>query len=263
MSETRCESCGTKSGEESLAAALWCCPACGFHLPMPSLPRLRLIADDGSLGGPIDEVTGGDPLSFRDARPYPERLAEARAETGEGESFVARTCTIGGIPSLVGALDFAFMGGTMSAAVGERVARAFERAGDERRTLVLCTASGGARMQEGTLSLFQMTKTSAARARFRATGLPYLSVLCHPTLGGVAASWGTLADVLLVEPQARVGFAGPRVIEQLMGHPLPPGFQRAEYLVDHGFGDAIVPRPELRATLVRLVRLLSRPAQTT
>lgn len=253
----RCESCRTEIDGDTLARSHWVCPRCESLLGMPSRARHELVADPGSLEPFQDEVKGGDPLNFVDSRPYPERLALAREQSGEGESFAAATCTIGDVATVVGAFDFAFMGGTMSASVGERVSRAFERACDERRAVVLFTASGGARMQEGTLSLFQMAKTSAARARLRAAGLPYVSVLCHPTLGGVAASFGTQADVCLAEPQARIGFAGPRVIEQLVGHALPPGFQRAEFLLERGFLDRIVPREHLRRELVALVRLLS------
>jgi acetyl-CoA carboxylase carboxyl transferase beta subunit len=252
-----CEGCAAVTPPDELARALWVCPACGFHRAMPAGARLRLLADDGSPGPLVTTVVGGDPLQFKDSRPYPERLAEARRETGESESFIAATATVGGVPSLVGALDFAFMGGTMSAAVGERVSRVFEQAADERRAVVLCTASGGARMQEGTLSLFQMTKTAAALSRFRRARRPYVAVLCHPTLGGVAASWGSLADVTLAEPKARIGFAGPRVIEQLLGRPLPPDFQRAEFVAQHGFVDRIVPRDRLREELGRLLPLLA------
>lgn len=254
---TRCEDCGVVTPEQVLETTDWCCPGCGLHLPMPARARLRSLADPGSLQSLVSDTTGGDPLTFVDSRPYGKRLQEARARTGEGESFIAAACTVGGVDSVVGAFDFAFMGGTMSAAVGERVAEAFERGRTQRRAVVLCTASGGARMQEGTLSLFQMAKCSAARSRLRDAGVPYVSVLGHPTLGGVAASFATQADVCLAEPRARIGFAGPRVIEQLVGSALPEGFQRAEFVQQHGFVDRIVPRSQLRAEVVRLVRLLS------
>jgi acetyl-CoA carboxylase carboxyl transferase subunit beta len=224
---------------------------------MPARARLHLIADPESLGALIETPVGGDPLRFVDTKAYPVRLAEARAASGEDEAFIAAPCTIGGVPSMLGAFDFAFMGGSMSPAVGERITRVFEQAAAEGRAVVLCTASGGARMQEGTLSLFQMTKTVMALEQFRRAKKPYVAVLCHPTMGGVAASFGTLADVLIAEPQARIGFAGPRVIEQLLGRPLPDGFQRAEFLFQRGFIDRIVPRPQLRAELVRLVPLLA------
>jgi acetyl-CoA carboxylase carboxyl transferase subunit beta len=224
---------------------------------MPLRARLALVADDASLGADLTPVTGGDPLSFVDARPYAARLDEARRQLGETESFVAARATVGGVPAVVGAMEFAFLGGTMSAAVGERVARAFEAAADERRAVVLCTTSGGARMQEGTLALFQMAKTAAAVARFREARRPYVVVWGHPTMGGVAASFGSLADVRLAEPGARIGFAGPRVIEQLLGQPLPEGFQRAEFVLEHGQLDRVVPRERLKAELARLLPLLS------
>lgn len=256
MAPARCEACQAPIDPVELATRLWCCPACGFALPMPARARLRLVADAGSLGDDIATAAGGDPLGFVDSRPYPERLAEARAQTGETEAFVAARATVGRVPCVVGALDFGFLGGSMSSAVGERVATAFELAAAERRAVVLCTSSGGARMQEGTLSLFQMARTAAAVARFREARRPYVSVLCHPTLGGVAASFGSLADVRVAEPGARIGFAGPRVVEQLLGTPLPPGFQRAEFALEHGQVDRVVPRPMLAAELAAIVRLL-------
>lgn len=254
---TRCEACDAALDPATLAARLWRCAACGFHLPMPARARLLLVADSGSLGPDVAGVRGGDPLSFTDRRPYAWRLSEARARTGEDEAFVAARCTIGGVAAFAGALDFGFLGGTMSVAVGEHVARLFEAAAVEGLAVVLCTASGGARLQEGTLALFQMTKTAAAIARFGAARRPYVSVLCHPTLGGVAASWGALADVRLAEPGARIGFAGPRVVERLLGAAPPPGFQRAEAVLQHGHVDRIVPRDRLHAELAVLLRLLS------
>lgn len=256
MAAARCEACNAPIEPAALAACLWCCPSCGFALPMPARARLRLIADPDSLGADVAAIVGGDPLAFVDSRPYPERLAEARAQTGESEAFVAARANLGGVAAIVGALDFGFLGGSMSAAVGERVATVFELAAAEARAVVLCTSSGGARMQEGTLSLFQMAKTAAAVARFRLARRPYVSVLAHPTLGGVAASFGSLADVRLAEPGARIGFAGPRVVEQLLGKPLPPGFQRAEFALEHGQVDRVVSRDRLAAELATLLGLL-------
>lgn len=255
--ERRCDECQAVAPSSDWARRLWQCPACGFAGPMPARERLRQIADPDTPGEELDPVVGGDPLSFRDSLPYPERLARARAATGLSEAFVSARAQVGGVDAIVGALDFRFLGGSMSPAVGERVARVFDRAADEKRAVVLCTASGGARMQEGTLSLFQMTKTVAALSRFRRVRRPYVSVLGHPTLGGVAASFAALADVILAEPGARIGFAGPRVIEQLLGHPLPEGFQRAEFVLEHGFVDRIVPRDRLREELARLLALLA------
>jgi acetyl-CoA carboxylase carboxyl transferase subunit beta len=254
---TACEACQSKLAPAEWRRLLWVCPSCDFPNPMPARARLSLVTDPGSLGDIVVRVTGGDPLGFSDQRPYPARLDQARTQSGEDESFIAAPATIGGVPAVVGAFDFAFMGGTMSVAAGERVAEVFDRAGNERRAVVLCTSSGGARMQEGTLALFQMTKTVAALARFRAARRPYVTVLCHPTLGGVGASFATRADVLIAEPRARIGFAGPRVIEQLLGHALPAVFQRAEFLREHGFVDRVVPRQRLHDELARLLPMLS------
>lgn len=255
--QVRCDGCNAAHLRETLREALYLCPSCGFPLPMPSRARLEQLADSDTLGPSLFEMTGSDPLAFVDSRPYPERLDAARQEVGVSEAFLAARCEIGGVPAMVGALDFAFLGGTMSVAVGERVALTFERAADEGRAVVLCTASGGARMQEGTLALFQMAKTAAARARFRRTGRPYVAIFGHPTLGGVAASFGTLADLILAEPGARIGFAGPRVIQQILGHELPPGFQRAEFMQSRGRIDRVVPRERLKPELDRLLALLA------
>lgn len=252
-----CHNCRAELSKEDLKTQLWLCPSCGAHLPMPARARLELLADPGSMGERISEAVGGDPLHFVDTRPYPERLAEARQLTGEGEAFISLRCTVGGIPTVLGAMDFAFMGGSMSSAVGERVVRSFECAADEGRAVVICTASGGARMQEGTLSLFQMTRTAVAVSHFKKAQKPYISLLTDPTMGGVAASFGTLADVLLAEPGARIGFAGPRVVKELLGESLPEGYQTAEFQLAHGMLDRIVPRKELRKELVSLLRLLS------
>lgn len=255
---TGCDECGVARSADAWRAALWICPACHFPNSMPVLARLELLADPGSLGSLIIEVAGSDPLRFVDQRSYPERLAQARSQTGMSESFVAAPATVGNVRAIVGAFEFSFMGGTMSLAAGERVARVFEQAADEGRAVVLAIATGGARMQEGTLALFQMTKTVAALSRFRRCRLPYIAVFCHPTLGGVSASFASLADVILAEPRARVGFAGPRVIEQLLGHKLPADFQRAEFVLEHGFIDRVVPREQLSGELAVLLPLLSR-----
>jgi len=252
-----CEDCGAPCPPELWRTHLWICPTCAFPNPMPARARLELLADPSSLGPIITHVIGTDPLAFVDQRPYPERLEAARRRTREDEAFIAAPATLGGCPAIVGAFEFGFMGGTLSTAVGERIAEVFERAAAERRAVVLCTASGGARMQEGTLSLFQMMKTVGALVRFRAHGLPYVAVLCHPTMGGVAASFATRADVLLAEPRARIGFAGPRVIEAMVGHELPAGFQRAEFVLEHGFIDRIVPRERLHQELARLMPMLA------
>ncbi len=256
MAQT-CEACGARLDDGCMGAALHCCDACGFHLPMPPADRFQLLADEGSLGEPLSTAVGTDPLGFVDTRPYPDRLAEARAQTGGTEAFIAVRATIGGVPTVLGSFDFRFLGGSLSVAVGERICNAFDVALAEHRALVVATHSGGARMQEGTLALFQMTRTAAACARFRTGTTPFIVILGHPTMGGVAASFSSLADVRLAEPRARIGFAGPRVVEELLGKTLPADVQRAEHQFAHGQLDRIVARSEQRALLTRLLPLLS------
>src|SRR6185295_10968619 len=197
-----------------------------------------------------------DPLGFRDSKRYPDRLRAARRSAGGSDALVAVQGKLEEMPVEAGFFAFEFMGGSMGSVVGEKVTRVFERALERRAPALIFSASGGARMQEGVLSLMQMAKTSAALGRLREAGLPYFSVLLHPTTGGVAASFAMLGDVILAEPKALIGFAGARVIQNSIRQRLPPGFQRAEFLLEHGFLDRIVPRPELKSTLARLVRLI-------
>ena len=197
-----------------------------------------------------------DPLGFRDSKRYSERLRGARRTAGPSDAVRAGAGAVEGYPVQLGVFVFEFMGGSMGSVVGEKVTRLFERALERRTPAIVFSASGGARMQEGVLSLMQMAKTSAALGRLREAGLPYFSVLLHPTTGGVAASFAMLGDVILAEPKALIGFAGARVIQNTIRQRLPPGFQRAEFLLEHGFLDSIVPRRELRPTLARLCRLL-------
>ncbi|MCA9569335.1 MAG: hypothetical protein KC656_15920, partial [Myxococcales bacterium] len=202
-----------------------------------------------------DEGLGSiDMLGFVDSQPYPRRLAAARKKTGRMDAFISCTADVGGVTCEVGCFDFRFMGGSMGAVVGEHVTRVFERALKHGRPAIVVSASGGARMQEGVISLMQMAKTCAALARLQDAGLPYISVLTHPTTGGVAASFSMLGDLIIAEPEALIGFAGARVIEQTIGESLPEGFQTSEYLLDHGMVDAIVSRGQLRGTLIRLLR---------
>ncbi len=255
---TRCPSCNEAIFKDQLAENLQVCPACGHHFRMGADERLALICDPGSLVFHDEGLRAVDHLQFVDSKPYPERLAISRQKTGRMDAFVACSATIGGVPCEVGCFDFRFMGGSMGAVVGEHVTRLFERALQEKRPALVISASGGARMQEGVISLMQMAKTCAALARLQDAGLPYISLLTHPTTGGVAASFSMLGDLILAEPEALIGFAGKRVIEQTIGEKLPEGFQTAEYLLEHGMVDAIVPRHELRATLIRLLRQLLR-----
>ena len=255
-----CPGCGQASDRKQLARRLFVCPRCGHHYRLGVARRLRLLVDPGTFRERDARVAAADPLAFRDRLPYRERLAAARAATGHREAIVTGTARIGGRGAAVGVFNFAFLGGSMGTAVGERLARLIELAARRRLPLVVCSASGGARLQEGIFSLLQMAKVTAALARLRARRVPFVSVLTDPTTGGVAASLALLGDVNLAEPGALIGFAGPRVIEQTIHQKLPPGFQRAEALLEHGMVDRIVPRAELRTTLARLLDLLAGPA---
>ena len=247
-----CPKCGQESERRLVAQGLSVCPKCGYHWPIGAYYRLSTILDPGSFRELHPRLSAGDPLHFPG---YQEKLDAAQHKTGLTEAVVTATGTIGGSHCVVGVLDSRFLMGSMSTAVGEKVTRAIEFAGKNRLPLILFSASGGARMQEGILSLMQMAKTSAALARFSDKGLLYISVLTDPTTGGVTASFASLGDIILAEPGALIGFAGPRVIQQTIGETLPEGFQRAEYQESHGFVDAVVPREKMRDTLSQLLRL--------
>jgi acetyl-CoA carboxylase carboxyl transferase subunit beta len=233
------------------------CPKCGFHFRLSVDERLKLLFDDGSFQPLFEGVRPTDPLRFRDTKRYRDRLREYEARTGRLDAIAAGEGTVEGLRTLVAALDYAFMGGSMGSVVGEVLTRAAEKACAERIPLVVVTASGGARMQEGLLSLMQMAKVSAALGRLGAARVPYVTILTDPTTGGVTASFAMLGDVTLAEPKALIGFAGPRVIEQTIRQTLPEGFQRSEFLLDHGFVDVVVPRTELKAALANVLRLLA------
>jgi acetyl-CoA carboxylase carboxyl transferase subunit beta len=236
------------------------CPRCGFHHRLSAADRLALVLDRGSFEETDAGLVPEDPLGFVDEKPYPERVEEYRRKTGQPEAIMTGTGTVEGARTVVGAMEFGFMGGSLGSVVGEKIARAAERARDRRWPFTLFVASGGARMQEGTLSLLQMAKTSVALARLADAGVAFITVLCDPTTGGVAASFAFQGDVIVAEPGALIGFAGPRVIEQTIRQKLPQGFQTSEFLLEHGFLDAIVPRGELRPTLARLLRLSNAPS---
>lgn len=248
----QCPKCGQESERRLVAQGLSVCPKCGYHFPMGAYYRLSSVLDPGSFRELFTKITAADPLSFPG---YREKLSAAQRKTGLSEAVVTALGTIDGRKCVVGVLDSRFLMGSMSAAVGEKLTLAIEYAGKNRLPLILFAASGGARMQEGILSLMQMAKTSAALARYAQKGLLYISVLTDPTTGGVTASFASLGDIILAEPGALIGFAGPRVIQQTIGQTLPEGFQRAEYLEEHGFVDAVVPRGKMRETLSRLLRL--------
>jgi acetyl-CoA carboxylase carboxyl transferase subunit beta len=212
-----------------------------------------MLFDDGKYSELDSEVTSGDPLEFVDTKPYKERIEQAKAASGLPEAIISGEGKVTGYLVYAGAMDMSFIGGSMGSAVGEKITRVIERALENKGAVVIFSASGGARMQEGTLSLMQMAKISAALARLHEAGLPFISVLTDPTTGGVTASFAMLGDVILAEPKALIGFAGPRVIEQTIRQKLPKGFQRSEFLLEHGMVDMVVDRRKLRETIVRML----------
>ena len=233
------------------------CPKCGFHFRLLVGERLRLLFDGGSYQPLFGDVRPTDPLRFRDTKRYRDRLRSYEASAGRPDAIAAGEGKVEGLRTLVAALDYAFMGGSMGSAVGEVLTRMAERAREEKTPLVIVTASGGARMQEGILSLMQMAKVSAALGRLAEARVPCVTILTDPTTGGVTASFAMLGDVIFAEPKALIGFAGPRVIEQTIRQTLPEGFQRSEFLLDHGFIDVVVPRKELKGALANVLRLLA------
>ena len=247
-----CPKCQQASGRKDVAAQLSVCPHCGYHWPVGGYYRLSLILDSGSFKELNAKLLAGDPLRFPG---YKAKLQQASNRTGLNEAVVTAVGTIHGRKCVVGVLDSRFFMGSMSAAVGEKITLAIEYAEKYKLPFIMFSASGGARMQEGILSLMQMAKTSAALAKFAEKGLLYISVLTDPTTGGVTASFASLGDVILAEPGALIGFAGPRVIEQTIGEKLPEGFQRAEFMMEHGFVDAVVPRDQMREALGDLLLL--------
>jgi acetyl-CoA carboxylase carboxyl transferase subunit beta len=253
----KCSGCGAVSTVEELVSRWHICASCGHHHPMSAGEWRRLLLDEGALELWDDHIQPADPLGFEDGKPYPERVLRAQKTTGASEAVEIGRASLETLPIAYGCFVFGFMGGSMGSVVGERITRLFERATLELLPVVLLHASGGARMQEGILSLMQMAKTVAALSRFRAVRKPYISLLLHPTTGGVAASTALLGDVNIAEPNALIGFAGPRVIESTLRTTLPEGFQRSDFLLGHGMVDTIVPRTELRATLGVLLRHLS------
>jgi acetyl-CoA carboxylase carboxyl transferase subunit beta len=252
----KCPKCGHITSQREFEENLRVCPKCAHHYPFPGLDYFGLLFDDGRFERHDAGLHSADPLEFVDRKPYPGRIADAERASGLNDAAVSATGTVGGHPLSAAAMDFQFIGGSMGSVVGEIITRAVRRAVDEERALLVVSQSGGARMMEGALSLMQMAKTSANLAVLAEKRLPFFSLMTHPTTGGVTASFAMLGDVHLAEPDALIGFAGPRVIRETIGRELPAGFQRAEFLVEKGFVDLIVPRPELRPTLVRLLDLL-------
>jgi len=253
----QCKKCrqGLKDGE--LEQNAYICPHCGYHYPMPAYARVALLADPDTVSYLGDELRPADPLEFFDLRPYPERYEEAQRETGLSESMVAALCAVAGHPTALGVMDFKFMGGSMGSVLGERFARLAEAALTDRRALVVVASSGGARMQEGLFSLMQMAKTVTAARLVGEAGLPYVTILTHPTTGGVFASFSTTADIILAEPGAIMQFAGTRIIEQTTREKLPPDFGTSEKQLAQGQVDMVVHRLELRDRLARCLDFLA------
>ncbi len=260
---TKCPSCRDPLLTAELHKNQYVCPACSYHFAMPTRARVALIMDKNGLVEHDTGIESIDPLGFKDSKRYADRLKATRKSSGEVEALISVGGCIDGIEVEAGFFVFEFMGGSMGSVVGEKITRVFERALERRVPALIFSASGGARMQEGILSLMQMAKTSAAVSRLREAGVPLVSVLLHPTTGGVAASFAMLGDLHIAEPKALVGFAGPRVIQNTIRQSLPPGFQRSEFLLNHGFVDVITPRKELKATIatsLRWLRTSTRPA---
>ena len=251
----KCKKCEeiiyTKTREENLNL----CPRCSYHYPMTAQQRIALLTDEGSFREIDADIESVDTLRFEGVASYTDKLAASKKKTGLTDAVVCGHAKLNGIHYALGVMDFRFLGASMGAVVGEKITRIIEFATAKKLPLIIVTASGGARMYEGMISLMQMAKTSTALARFAEKGLLYISVLTDPTTGGVTASFASLGDIMLAEPGALIGFAGPRVIEQTIGERLPEGFQRSEFQLEHGFVDKVVPRSELRATLIQLLQL--------
>ncbi|MGH9441045.1 MAG: acetyl-CoA carboxylase, carboxyltransferase subunit beta [Thermoanaerobaculia bacterium] len=251
----KCTSCREIIFGKELQRLFKICPRCGYNFPLSASERLRSLFDGEDFAVVEGELRSGDPLHFKDTKRYRDRLKHYEESAGTSDAAIVGTGKIAGYPAVVVAMEYAFMGGSMGSVVGEKIARAAERCLQERAALVIVSASGGARMQEGVLSLMQMAKTSAALARLAAERLPYLSILTDPTTGGVTASYAMLGDLNIAEPRALIGFAGPRVIEQTIRQTLPAGFQRSEFLLEHGMLDMVVERKDLKETVGRCLNL--------
>ena len=252
----KCDGCKQILWRKDLECNLQCCPKCNHHFKMSARARLEMLFDDGRYTERDVSLASNDPLEFKDTKSYRQRLKQAEGATGMKDALLTGEGSLEGKPIIISAMEFQFIGGSMGAVVGEKVTRAIDRCIAQKWPLVIVSCSGGARMMEGAISLMQMTKISAALARLDETRKPYISILTHPTTGGVTASFAMLGDLNIAEPGALIGFAGPRVIEQTIRQKLPEGFQRAEFLLQHGMLDAIVPRKELRGYLARAFRMM-------
>jgi len=252
----KCESCGQIIYKKEVLRNANVCPKCNYHFRISARERLQALFDNGMFEELETQIVSSDPLKFRDSKPYRDRLKQYRDRVGTSDAVISARGLLGGRPAYICSMEYEFMGGSMGSAVGEKITRAVERALEETSPIVIISASGGARMQEGILSLMQMAKINSALARLREAAVPFISVLTDPTTGGVTASYAMAADLILAEPRALIGFAGPRVIEQTIKQSLPEGFQRSEFLLEHGMIDMIVERADLRDVLIRCLRLL-------
>jgi acetyl-CoA carboxylase carboxyl transferase subunit beta len=256
----KCEQCGHPDLIEKFQANFNVCPQCDYHRRIRAIQYTTILLDEGSIEETEPDIKSTDPLGFPD---YPARLKKARTNAGESDAILTTTGTMDGVPVNLGVMDFAFMGGSMGSVVGEKISRLGQRSLEKKFPLIIVSASGGARMQEGVLSLMQMAKTSAILSQLSERRIPYVSILTNPTTGGVSASYAMLGDAILAEPGAVIGFAGPRVIKQTLGQDLPEGFQTAEFLLDHGMVDSVVARKDLKRTVGQLLRHMSgKPAAT-
>jgi acetyl-CoA carboxylase carboxyl transferase subunit beta len=253
----RCEECGETLHQKQLESSVYTCPKCSYHFRIGSADYLKILLDKGSFKEFDKKLKSNDPLNFVDTKRYRDRIKDSMDKTGLFEAVRTGTGKINGIEVVIGCMDFSFIGGSMGSVVGEKVARAIDRAYKTRNPLIIVSSSGGARMMEAALSLMQMAKTSAKLARLADARVPYISILTDPTTGGVTASYAMLGDINIAEPKALIGFAGPRVIKQATGKDLPEGFQRAEFLLEHGFVDMVVHRKEMKERVTHLLRSLT------
>ncbi|MDA8387326.1 MAG: acetyl-CoA carboxylase, carboxyltransferase subunit beta [Nitrospiraceae bacterium] len=253
----KCESCKEIVYRKEMERNLKVCPKCNYHFRIDARERIELLFDPGSFEEADGQIVSADPLGFTDSLTYAERLEKNTAKTGLPEAALSGTALVGGIKVSAVIMDFAFMGGSMGSAVGEKIMRAVERAIEEKTALVTVSSSGGARMQEGIFSLMQMARVSAAIGKLKCNSIPYLSILADPTFGGVTASFAMLGDVIIAEPRSLIGFAGPRVIEQTIKQQLPDNFQRAEFLLEHGLIDMVVHRKDIKSVIAKLLAHLS------
>lgn len=253
----KCNNCGEIIYKKEVVRNLNVCPKCNYHFRISAQERIGLLADKGTFIEYDASMEASDPLNFKDSKRYKDRVKDAQKSSGLKDAFISGEASVKGINVMLGVFDFSFMGGSMGSVVGEKATRTIEKGIEKRFPVIIVSSSGGARMQEGILSLMQMAKTSAALARLRDARIPFISILTDPTTGGVTASFAMLGDIIIAEPKALICFAGPRVIEQTIRQKLPEGFQRSEYLLEHGMVDLIVERKDMKETISRILSMLT------